>query len=72
MSFGTIALVLLLGAVMAYAARNLALGLRNGRIDLPGGRVHSREHKPGAYWAGIAFEAAMVLIFGFILARQFA
>ena len=70
MQIGDIFISLILAAVMVYAARNLVVALRAGRIGIPGGRTHDRARRPRQFWAGVAFEAVMVLVFGAMLVRQ--
>ncbi|HEX8213895.1 MAG TPA: hypothetical protein VF582_00315 [Allosphingosinicella sp.] len=72
MKIADILIALVLAGVMLFASRNLVVGVRSGRIGIPGGREHGRSDAPRQYWTAIAFEAAMVLIFGAMLARQLA
>lgn len=67
-----ILITVVLAGVMLFAARNLVIGFRSGRIGFLGGTQNDRRERPRHYWMGIAFEAAMLLIFGAMLARQLA
>ena len=72
MEAADILITIVLAGVMLFAARNLVVGLRSGRIGIPGGTQNDRGERPRQFWVGLAFEAAMVLIFGAMLARQLA
>jgi hypothetical protein len=70
MDFADIVIAAVMAGIIGYSGWNIVRGLRAGRIGFPGGTVHDRARRPSDFWTTVGFEAAMILVCGFILSRQ--